>query len=124
MNNRFKLEAYLMVGMPIVTLLVGLLGGVIVVNCSSSTDHGAGAKNTARLLDRARNTGKPQGQWLNNEKAAEVLSTIKVDGSTTIRIPQGLGQVIKPDGTIVTTEWATVVTGSGGFRTAYPVLGP
>jgi len=88
------------------------------------SEHGAGAKNASRLLDRARGTGNPQGQWLNNEAAAEVLNASKVDGPATIRIPQGLGQVIKPDGTIVETEWATVVPRGDGFRTAYPILGP
>ncbi|OGB33216.1 MAG: hypothetical protein A3F78_08615 [Burkholderiales bacterium RIFCSPLOWO2_12_FULL_61_40] len=87
-------------------------------------EHGAGAKNTERLLDRAHGTGNPQGQWLNNEKAAEALSVVKVDGPATVRIPQGLGQVIKPDGTIVKTEWATVVPRGDGLRTAYPIVGP
>ena len=88
------------------------------------SEHGAGAKNTERLMDRARGTGNPQGQWMNNEQAAEALSAVKVDGPTTIRIPEGLGQVIKPDGTIVKTEWATVVPRGDGLRTAFPILGP
>ncbi len=88
------------------------------------SEHGAGAKNTGRLVDRARGTGNPQGQWLNNEAAAEILGALKVDGPATFRIPKGLGQVIKPDGTIVTTEWATAVPRGDGLRTAFPVLGP
>jgi hypothetical protein len=86
-------------------------------------EHGAGVKNTQRLLDRARGTGNPQGQWLNNEMAAAFLSDIKVDGPASIPIPQGLGQVIKPDGTIAGAGWATIVPWSNGFRTAYPILG-
>ena len=54
------------------------------------SEHGTGVKNTERLLDRARGTGNPQGQWLNNEKAAEALSALKVEGPATIRIPEGL----------------------------------
>ncbi|WP_175754304.1 hypothetical protein [Burkholderia ambifaria] len=88
------------------------------------SEHGAGAKNAERLLDRARGTGSPQGQWLSNEKAAAVLGTIKVDGPTTVRIPEGLGQVIKPDGTFARTEWATVVPRGDGLRAAYPIIKP
>lgn len=88
------------------------------------SEHGAGAKNTERLMDRARGTGNPQGQWLDNQAAAKALSAVKVDGPATIRIPEGLGQVVKPDGTIVKTEWATVVPSGDTLRTAYPVLRP
>jgi RHS repeat-associated protein len=86
------------------------------------SEHGAGARNTSRLLDRARGTGTPQGQWLNNEKAAEFLSRVKVDGPASVRIPSGLGQVIRPDGSIVQAEWARVVPSPTGLRTAFPVV--
>lgn len=81
-------------------------------------------QNTERLLDRARGTGDPQGQLLNNEKVAETLSAVKVDGPAMVRIPEGVAQVIKPDCSIVKTEWATVVPTQDGFRTAYPIIGP
>lgn len=84
--------------------------------------HGAGAKNTERLKDRALGTGNEQGQWLDNEQAADALSKIKFDGPASMRIPDGLGQVIKPDGSIVNAQWARVVPSADGLKTAYPVL--
>ncbi|MFF9570471.1 hypothetical protein [Streptomyces sp. NPDC014685] len=87
--------------------------------------HGAGAKNTKALTDRARSTGNQQGQWLDNEAAAQFLRSVHVPGSgpRTVRIPEGLGQVIMPDGTISPARAATLVPSPGGFyRTAYPVV--
>ncbi|MFE7618030.1 hypothetical protein [Streptomyces sp. NPDC057496] len=87
--------------------------------------HGAGAKNTKALTDRARSTGNQQGQWLDNEAAAQFLRSVHVPGSgpRTVRIPDGLGQVIMPDGTVSPARAATLVPGPGGFyRTAYPVV--
>lgn len=84
--------------------------------------HGAGTKNTERLLDRAKGTGTDQGQWLDNDKAAEVLSKIKLDGPASIRLPDGLGQVIKPDGAIISAEKALLVPSATGLKTAYPIL--
>ncbi|WP_051961843.1 RHS repeat domain-containing protein [Methylobacter sp. BBA5.1] len=85
--------------------------------------HGAGAKNTDRLADRARGTGNPQGQWKDNEKAAEFLNDTKtgVDGPASVQIPEGLGQVVMPDGSIVNATRATIVPGPDGIRTAYPI---
>jgi RHS repeat-associated protein len=84
--------------------------------------HGAGARNTRTLIDRARGTRTPQGQWMDNQKAAEFLNGVKVDGPATVRIPDGLGQVIRPDGSIAPASWARVVPGANGFRTAFPIL--
>ncbi|WP_256818857.1 RHS repeat domain-containing protein [Pseudomonas putida] len=83
--------------------------------------HGAGAKNTQRLTDRAR-TGNNQGQWLNNEEAAKIIAKIKSNEPTKIKIPEGLGQVITPHGDIIPTRAAIVVPKDGGIRTAYPIL--
>ena len=42
---------------------------------------------------------------------------------TTVEIPDGLGQVVMPDGSVDPTNRALVVPKSGGgYRTAYPVL--
>jgi RHS repeat-associated protein len=90
-------------------------------------EHGAGAKNTRSLTDRARSTGQQQGQWLDNDWATEFLKGAHVEGAgpRSIRIPDGLGQVIMPDGSIVPARAATLVPGPGGlYRTAYPILGP
>ncbi|WP_128429493.1 hypothetical protein [Streptomyces cyaneus] len=87
--------------------------------------HGAGAKNTKKLTDRARSTGNQQGQWLDNDAAAQFLRSAHVPGSgpRTVPIPEGLGQVIMPDGAIVAARAATLVPGPGGlYRTAYPVV--
>ncbi len=88
--------------------------------------HGAGKKNTKKLIDRARGTGNDQGQWQDNEKAAELLKgySLIADGPTTVPIPLGIGKVIKPDGSMVDVAFALVVpNGNGTFRTAYPVIG-
>jgi len=86
--------------------------------------HGAGAKNTKNLVGRAASTGDNQGQWKNNETAAEFLreSADKLSGPATVQIPDGLGQVITPDGTIVPTNWANLVPCGDGYKTAYPVF--
>lgn len=46
---------------------------------------------------------------------------MQVDGPASMRTPEGLGQVIKPDGSIVKSDWAVVVPKDGGLRSAYPV---
>lgn len=40
----------------------------------------------------------------------------------TVRIPAGLGHLIKPDGTIASASWATVIKSGSGIRTAYPII--
>lgn len=89
--------------------------------------HGAGVKNTQSLIDRARSTGNMQGQWLDNDAAAEFLQGVHVEGAgpRSVQIPEGLGQVIMPDGTIVPARAATLVPSPGGlYKTAFPILGP
>lgn len=89
--------------------------------------HGAGAKNTTALTDRARSTGSQQGQWLNNDAAAEFLKGLHVEGAgpRSVRIPDGLGQVIMPDGKIVQAGAAIIVPSPNGlFKTAFPITGP
>ena len=66
----------------------------------------------------------PTGQWLDNEAATSYLSGIKVDGPATVPIPEGLGQVINADGSIVPSKLAVMVPSANGIRSAYPVLGP
>jgi RHS repeat-associated protein len=92
-------------------------------------EHGAGANNLQSLLDRARGTGMPQGQWLDNQAAADFLRTALGDnaedfGPFGVKLPEGLGQVIMPDGRIVPAPYAYVIPSRGGIiRTAYPTLG-
>ncbi len=87
------------------------------------TRHGAGAKNFQSLLDRAKTRGQSpkQGQWLDNDKAADYLQSLRVDGPATMRLPPGLGQVIHKDGTVTAAEWARVAPRpGGGFSSAFP----
>ncbi|WP_437014106.1 polymorphic toxin-type HINT domain-containing protein [Streptomyces sp. enrichment culture] len=89
--------------------------------------HGAGAKNTKALTDRARSTGNQQGQWLDNDAAAEFLKGLHVEGAgpRSVRIPDGLGQVIIPDGSIVQARAATIVPSPNGlYKTGFPIIGP
>lgn len=89
--------------------------------------HGAGAKNTKSLTDRARSTGNQQGQWLDNDAAAEFLKGLHVEGAgpRSVRLPDGLGQVIMPDGSIVQARAATVVPSPNGlYKTGFPIIGP
>lgn len=85
--------------------------------------HGAGNRNTQNLLGRARGTGENQGQWLNNQQAADFLSQFRGNGAGpfTVKIPNGMGQIIKPNGSIVPASRAVIVPNANGFRTAYPV---
>ena len=86
--------------------------------------HGAGTKNTNRLIGRARGTGKNQGQWLDNQKAADFLDSLgNINEPTTVSIPEGLGQVITPTGEILPADKAIVVPSLTGIKTAYPILG-
>ncbi|MFI8104012.1 polymorphic toxin-type HINT domain-containing protein [Streptomyces sp. NPDC086023] len=89
--------------------------------------HGAGAKNTKALTDRARSTNNQQGQWLDNDAAAEFLKGLHVEGAgpRSVRIPDGLGQVIMPDGSIVQARAATIIPSPNGlYKTGFPIIGP
>jgi len=84
--------------------------------------HGAGAKNTKSLTDRARSTGNNQGQWLNNEKASEfIYSKGNLTEATTFDLPAGMGQVITPSGEIIKATKVIIVPSKTGVKTAYPI---
>jgi len=86
--------------------------------------HGAGSSLTNRLRGRAGGTGQPQGQWLDNPRAAEFLEGFEgqITAPTRVELPPGMGQVIHPDGSITEATHALLVPRpGGGFRTAYPV---
>jgi RHS repeat-associated protein len=88
------------------------------------TGHGSGARMTQNLAGEAAGVGEPRGQWLNNVDAANFLSSLELDGAASVRIPEGLGQVVNPDGSIVPAVWAYVLpfTRGSGIRTAYPIV--
>lgn len=94
--------------------------------------HGEGEKNTKALLDRAKTPNAKgeyvsQGQWLNNQAAAEYLNEYgKIEYSNPpveIPIPKGLAQVIHPDGTITEATKARIVINkkTGKIRSAIPI---
>nr|WP_246354274.1 RHS repeat-associated core domain-containing protein [Paenibacillus phytohabitans] len=84
--------------------------------------HGAGAKNTRSLIDRARSTKNNQGQWLDNQKAADfITSKGPITEATTFDLPAGMGQVITPEGVIIPATKAIFVPSSTGIKTAYPI---
>ncbi|GAA1941544.1 hypothetical protein GCM10009754_06100 [Amycolatopsis minnesotensis] len=88
------------------------------------TVHQAGAKNTKKLIDRAR-AGTPQGQWLDDDAAVEFLKNAYRPGFqvTVVEIPKGLGQVIMPDGSMVSAGHALLVPALNGlYKTAYPYI--
>ncbi|WP_345784181.1 hypothetical protein [Paenibacillus lacisoli] len=84
--------------------------------------HGAGAKNTKSLIDRARSTGNNQGQWLDNQKAADfIASKGTLTEATTFDLPSGMGQVITPTGKIISATKVIIVPSPSGVKTAYPI---
>ncbi|THF72490.1 polymorphic toxin-type HINT domain-containing protein, partial [Cohnella fermenti] len=84
--------------------------------------HGEGTKNTKSLIDRARSTGNNQGQWLDNQKAADfIASKGTLTEATTFDLPAGMGQVITPTGEIVPATKVIIVPSATGVKTAYPI---
>ncbi|GAA0077325.1 hypothetical protein UT300005_17030 [Clostridium sp. CTA-5] len=83
-------------------------------------------------MDRAKTPNKigeltPQGQWLDNQKAAEFLNDYgEIPYATPpieIDLPEVIGQVILPSGEIVTATKVRVVVNSktGKIRSAIPI---
>ncbi|WP_405858120.1 DUF6531 domain-containing protein [Streptomyces sp. NBC_01515] len=89
------------------------------------SEHGAGAKNTKSLTDRARNTGNSQGQWLDNDKALDFLKAQHdpEGGVREVALPKGMGQVIMPNGEIVEANYVRLVPKpDGSYKTAFPIV--
>lgn len=88
--------------------------------------HGHGSKNTRKLRGRAGSENRQQGQWLNNEIAAEWIFDNRnfINGPfTDLPLPKGLGQVILPDGTVTPATHARIVPlPDGTVRTAFPIV--
>ncbi len=94
------------------------------------TRHGQGSKNSKKLLGRTQQKG-PQGQWQDNQKAAELLKNTRKDIKTKPgeqaqpqKLPEDVpGQVIFSDGTTKpATHFIGVPSRTGGYRTAYPMI--
>jgi hypothetical protein len=91
----------------------------------SFSRHGEGPKVTNSLRGRAAGTGQAQGQWLDNEAAAQIMQANRqgMNWARDVDIPPGLGQVIMPDGTIVPVTRARIVPSqNGGIGTSFPIL--
>lgn len=75
-----------------------------------------GSHNTHELQLQARGSGRPQGQWIDDVRAEQLigdnLGKLK-NGSITVEIPEGIGRVVMPDGTFVpATHARNVPSGS------------
>jgi uncharacterized protein RhaS with RHS repeats len=90
------------------------------------SDHGQ-KKTVQQMADRARKKGGPQGKWLDDAKAAEVMQANYRPGLTraadsyVIDIPEGLGVEVHEDGTVVPVLRAIVVPSPIGLiKSGYP----
>jgi RHS repeat-associated protein len=86
------------------------------------TKHGI--ENTNQLQLQAENSGIAQGQWIDNLAAEQIifdnLGNLK-NGAINVPIPEGVGRVINPDGTISPATHARLVPSGSGVKTAYPL---
>lgn len=86
-------------------------------------DHGS--HNTDELIKKAKGGNAPQGQWLDDAAAEELiadnLKNLK-NGTITIEIPPGLGRSIQPDGSFMEASRAVLVPSKSGVKTAYPIF--
>jgi hypothetical protein len=88
------------------------------------TTHGDDMTNF--LLKRAEGSGMAQGQFLNNQKAAQfILDNVgkTANGAVNIPIPKNFpARVIMPDGTFKAATHIRLVPGGGGVKTAFPLI--
>ncbi|MGH2667499.1 pre-toxin TG domain-containing protein, partial [Flavobacterium sp.] len=82
-----------------------------------------GSNNTFELVQQAKGSNSPQGQWLNDAAAEEFISSHLADlknGAENFDLPEGLGRVVNPDGTFTPATQARLVPSKSGVLTAYP----
>jgi len=88
------------------------------------TTHGDDMTNF--LINRAKGSGMAQGQFLNNQKAAQfILDNVgkTANGAVNIPIPKGFpARVIMPDGTFKAATHIRLIPGGSGVKTAYPLI--
>lgn len=88
------------------------------------TTHGDNMTNF--LINRAKGSGVAQGQFLNNQKAAQfILNNISktMNGAVNVPIPKNfLARVIMPNGTFKAATHIRLVPGGSGVKTAYPLI--
>jgi RHS repeat-associated protein len=85
-----------------------------------------GSHNTYELQMEAKNSGKAQGQWIDDIKSeqfiAEHLAELK-NGAKVFDLPAGLGRIVNPDGTFSPATKAKLVPSGSGVKTAFPCNG-
>ena len=84
--------------------------------------HGS-KRPLSQLIDRARTKG-PQGQWLDDKRAAEFLAVLShgIDGTVIKRLPPGMGRVVTENGVVHAASYVFIKPSDTGLRTAFPIL--
>ncbi len=86
------------------------------------TKHGQDA--TEFLMSRAKGSGKPQGQFLDDQAAARLIqdNLNKLgNGPISIPVPEGFrARIVNPDGSFSFPRSIRLVPGGKGVKTAYP----
>ena len=92
----------------------------------SFINHGEEA--TKFIINRARGSGIMQGQFLDNQKAAQfILANVSktANGPINLPLPKNIpARVIMPDGTFTKATHIRLIPGGKGVKTAYPVILP
>ena len=87
------------------------------------TKHGS--HQTHQLQMEAKNTGTSIGQWV-DDVAAEAFISENLhqlnNGAKTIKLPEGIGRVVNPDGTFTPATHARLVPSKSGVVTAFPLI--
>jgi hypothetical protein len=78
------------------------------------------------LTNRAKGSGMPQGQFLDNQKAAQFIGD-NIDkaaqGAVNVPVPEGFPvRMIMPDGTFKPATHIRLVPSGAGVKTAYPII--
>lgn len=84
-----------------------------------------GSHNTHELQLQAKNSGMPQGQWMDDAAAEDFIASKLpelTNGAKTFDLPPGLGQQINPDGSMISANKATLVPSGSGVKTAFPLF--
>ncbi|UBM60822.1 DUF6443 domain-containing protein [Marinilongibacter aquaticus] len=88
------------------------------------TNHGANATNF--IMNRARGSGIPSGQFLDDQVAARfILDNLgkTAQGAVSVPIPQGFpARMVMPDGAFRAATHVRIVPSGTGVKTAYPEL--
>lgn len=87
------------------------------------TEHGQ-KQTPTQLKDRARSLDHQVGQWTDDQKAADFLTSVaqRGQGVHDVPLPENVpGRSFLPDGTEVSADMARVIVKpDGSIRTAYP----